>query len=72
MSDLDILRPMLELSVVVPAAVLCFLPMKGHLRGWVKRQLCLAFRHYFYGQRQAAQSAFTIDGTEIYGCSLHL
>ncbi|QBE97331.1 hypothetical protein PMF13cell1_02887 [Blautia producta] len=37
MSDLDILRPMLELSVVVPAAVLCFLPMKGHLRGMGKK-----------------------------------
>ena len=28
----DIFRSMLELSVVIPAAILCFLPMKGHLR----------------------------------------
>lgn len=29
----EALRPMLELAVVVPAAVLCFLPMGGHLKG---------------------------------------
>lgn len=32
MPDLDMLRPMLELSVAVPASILCYLPMKGHLR----------------------------------------
>ena len=29
----DILHPMLELSVSLPAIILCFLPMKNHLNG---------------------------------------
>lgn len=33
MGYLNVLRPMLELSMIIPAAILCFLPMKGHLRG---------------------------------------
>lgn len=37
MSELDMLRPITELSVVVPAAILCFLPMKGHLKGRGKK-----------------------------------
>ena len=28
----EVLRPMLELTVIIPAAILAFLPMKGHLR----------------------------------------
>lgn len=28
----DMFRPMLELSVVIPATILCFLPMRGHFR----------------------------------------
>ena len=33
MGNDTILRPMLELSVIIPAAILCYLPMKGHLDG---------------------------------------
>ncbi len=33
MEHLNVLRPMLELAMMIPAAILCFLPMKGHLRG---------------------------------------
>lgn len=40
MERYDILRPMLELSTAVPAAVLCFLPMKNHLNDG-SRQLLL-------------------------------
>lgn len=29
---MDILRPMLELTSVLPSAVVCYLPMKGHLK----------------------------------------
>ena len=29
----DMLHPMLELSVSLPAIILCFLPMKNHLNG---------------------------------------
>ena len=29
--------PMLELSAVIPAAILCYLPMKGHLNGKGRR-----------------------------------
>lgn len=29
----DMLHPMLELSISIPAIILCFLPMKNHLNG---------------------------------------
>ncbi len=32
MFELDMLRPMLEMTVVIPGAFLCFLPTKAHLR----------------------------------------
>lgn len=33
MKCFDFLRPILELSAMIPAAILCYLPMKGHLNG---------------------------------------
>ena len=37
MGNDTVLRPMLELSVIIPGAVLCYLPMKGHLNGKGRR-----------------------------------
>ncbi len=38
---MDWIRPILELAVVIPAAVLCLLPMGGHLRKGGKRLIIL-------------------------------
>lgn len=33
MENADLLRLVLELSTVIPAILLCYLPVKGHLNG---------------------------------------